>query len=89
MAQNRGPLRGNKTFSKTMRKMLGQFAKTGNPSLPKDISPNGKVKEWTLYDLKDKHVMVFGEFDIRAEKESDIHIVDWNRTYFMTIYYVR
>ena len=38
-------LRGNKTFSKTMRKMWVQFAKTGNPSLPKDISPDGKVKE--------------------------------------------
>ena len=33
--------------------------------------------------------MVFDEFDIRAEKESAMNIVDWARTYFMTKYYVR
>ncbi|MBR1634309.1 MAG: carboxylesterase family protein [Lachnospiraceae bacterium] len=79
----------DKTFSKTMRKMWVQFAKTGNPSLSADISPDGKAKEWPLYDLKDKYVMVFDEFDIRAEKESAMNIVDWDRTYFMTKYYVR
>ena len=79
----------DKTFSKTMRKMWVQFAKTGDPSLSADISPDGKAKEWPLYDLKDKYVMVFDEFDIRAEKESDMNIVDWDKTYFMTKYYVR
>ena len=79
----------DKTFSKTMRKMWVQFAKTGNPSLSADISPDGKAKEWPLYDLKDKYVMVFDEFDIRAEKEAAANIVDWDRTYFMTKYYVR
>ena len=34
-------------------------------------------------------MMVFDEFDIRAEKESAMSIVDWDRTYFMTRYYVR
>ena len=29
------------------------------------------------------------EFDIRVEKESAMNIVDWDRTYFMTKYYVR
>ena len=29
------------------------------------------------------------ELDIRAEKESAMNIVDWDRTYFMTKYYVR
>ena len=77
------------TFSRTMRKMWVQFAKTGDPSLSADISPDGKVKEWPLYDLEDKYVMVFDEFDIRAEKESDVNIVDWDRTYFLTKYYVR
>lgn len=40
-------------------------------------------------DLKDKYVMVFDEFDIRPEKKSAVSIVDWDRTYFMTKYYVR
>ena len=77
------------TFSKTMRKMWVQFAKCGDPSLPADVSPDGKVKEWPLYNLEDKRVMVFDEFDIRVEKESAMNIVDWDRTYFMTKYYVR
>ena len=76
------------TFSRTMRKMWVQFAKTGDPSLSADISPDGKAKEWPLYDLKDKNVMVFDEFDIHPEKESDLNIVDWDRTYFLTKYYV-
>jgi len=79
----------DKTFSRTMRKMWVQFAKTGNPSLSADISPDAKAKEWPLYDLTDKYVMVFDEFDIRAEKESAMSIVDWDRTYFTTRYYVR
>ncbi len=79
----------DKTFSKTMRKMWVQFAKCGDPSLSADSSPDGKAKEWPLYDLNDKYVMVFDEFDIRAEKESSMNIVDWDRTYFMTKYYVR
>ncbi len=78
----------DKNFSKIMRKMWVQFAKCGNPSLSADISPDGKAYEWPLYDLEDKQVMVFDEFDIRAEKEADMNIVDWDRTYFMTKYYV-
>ena len=35
----------DETFSKTMRKMWVQFAKTGNPSLSKDISPDGKEQK--------------------------------------------
>ena len=69
--------------------MWVQFAKTGNPSLSADISPDGKAREWPLYDIKDKYVMVLDEFNIRAEKESAMHIVDWDRTYFLTKYYVR
>ena len=76
------------TFSKTVRKMWVQFAKCGNPSLPAHISPDGKAKEWPLYDLEDKQVMVFDEFDIHVEKESSVDIVDWDRTYFLTNYYV-
>jgi para-nitrobenzyl esterase len=63
-----------------------QFAKTGNPSLSADISPDGKAKEWPLYDTKEKPVMVLDEFDIHPAKESDMKIVDWDRTYFLLKY---
>ena len=77
----------DETFSKTMRKMLVQFAKTGNPSLSADISPDGKAKEWPLYDLGNKQVMVLDEFDIHPAKESEVKIVDWENTYFLTKLY--
>ena len=78
----------DETFSKTMRKMWVQVAKTGNPSLSAAISPDGKAKEWPLYDLKDKQVMVLDEFDIHPAKESEVRIVDWERSCFLTQYYM-
>ena len=78
----------DETFCKTMRKMWVQFAKTGNPSLTAVESPDGKAKNWPLYDLKDKQVMVLDEFDIHPGKESELKIVDWERTYFLTKYYM-
>ena len=78
----------DETFCKTMRKMWVQFAKTGNPSLSADLSPDGKAKEWPLYDLENKRVMVLDEFDIHPAKESEVKIVDWERTYFLTKYYM-
>ena len=78
----------DETFCKTMRKMWVQFAKTGNPSLSAEISPDGKVKEWPLYDLENKRVMVLDEFDIHPGKESELKIVDWEMTYFLTKYYM-
>ena len=77
----------DETFSKTMRKMWVQFAKTGNPSLSADISPDGKAREWPLYDLENKQWMVFDEFNIHVEKEAERKILDWDRTYFLTKYY--
>ena len=77
----------DETFSKIMRKMWVQFAKTGNPSLSAEISPDGKAHEWPLYDLKNKEVMVFDEFNIHPEKESELKILDWERCYFLTKYY--
>ena len=76
------------TFSKTMRKMWVQFAKTGNPSLSAEISPDGKAKEWPLYDLENKNVMVLDEFDIHPAKEAEVNIVDWDRSYFLYKYYL-
>ena len=70
-----------------MRKMWVQFAKTGNPSLSADISPDGKAKLWLPYDIENKKVMVFDEFDIHSEKESERKLLDWDRTYFLTKYY--
>ena len=77
----------DETFSKTMRKMWVQFAKTGNPSLSAEDSPDGKAHEWPLYDLKNKGVMVLDEFNIHPEKESELKLVDWERTYFLTKYF--
>jgi para-nitrobenzyl esterase len=31
--------------------------------------------------------MIFDEFDIHPEKESQRKIIDWDRTYFLTKYY--
>ena len=75
------------TFSKTMRRMWVQFAKTGNPSLSASESPDGKAYEWPLYDLTDKNIMIFDEFNIHPEKESQRKMVDWEKTYFLTKYY--
>ena len=77
----------DETFSKTLRKMWVQFAKTGDPSLSAEQSPDGKAKKWPLYDTENKQVMVFDEFDIHLEKEAERKIVDWERTYFLTKYY--
>ena len=75
------------TFSKTMRRMWVQFAKTGNPSLSASESPDGKAKEWPLYDVKDRPMMILDEKDIHIEKESERKILDWDRTFFLTKYY--
>ena len=64
-------------FSKAMRQMWVQFAKTGCPS-----------PDWPLYDIKDKKVMVLDEFDIHPAKESEVKIVDWDKTWFLTKYYM-
>ena len=72
------------TFCKTVRKMWIEFAKTGNPSLTAEQSPTGKAIEWPLYDTGDKQVMVLDEYDIHTAKESELKIVDWERTYFLT-----
>ena len=77
----------DETFSKTLRRMWVQFVKTGDPSLTAEQSPDGKAKEWPLYDLENKWIMVFDEFNIHPEKESERELIDWDRTYFLTNYY--
>jgi len=76
------------TFSKTMRRMWVQFATCGDPSLSADQSPDGKAKVWPAYDSKDRKLMVFDEFDIHPERESELGLLDWDRTYFLTNYYM-
>ena len=66
----------DETFSKTMCKMQVQFAKTSNPSLGEDISPDGKEKIWETFDLASKKVMVLDEFDIHPEREFAFKIID-------------
>ena len=77
----------DETFGRIMRKMWVQFAKTGDPSLSAENSPDGKARVWPPYDLKNKELMIFDEFDIHVEKESERDIIDWERTYFLTKYY--
>jgi len=89
--QNTDPAMGkvfDETFGRNLRRMWVQFAKTGDPSLSADIAPDGKAKEWPLYDTVNRQVMVFDEFDIHPEKEADRKIVDWDRTYGLTEYYL-
>ena len=66
----------DENFCRAMRRMWVQFAKTGVPS-----------DNWPLYTLENKEVMVLDEFDIHPAKESEVKIVDWDRTYFLTKYY--
>ena len=77
----------DQTFSRTMRRMWVQFAKTGNPSLSADISPDGMAHEWPLYNPQDRMVMVFDEHNIHPERESERNIVDWDKTYPLTKYF--
>ena len=53
-----------------------------------DISPDGKAKNWPVYDPENRQVMVLDEFDVHPEKESAKKIVDWDRTYGLTDYYL-
>ena len=79
----------DETFSKTMRKMLVQFAKTGTPLRSAEISPDGNAHERPLYDLENRQVMIFDEFNIHPGQEADRKIIDWERTYFLTKYFCK
>jgi para-nitrobenzyl esterase len=57
-------------------------------SLSADISPDGKAHEWPLYDTNEKQVMVLDEKNIHPAKEAELKIVDWEKTYFLTNYYM-
>ena len=67
--------------------MWVRCGKTGNPGVSAENSRDGRGKEWSLYDLKNRQIMVFDEFNIHPEKESERKIIDWDRTYSLTRYY--
>jgi len=76
------------TFNHTMQRMWVNFAKTGDPSLTAEESPTGKAIKWELYNSDTKPVMIFDEFNIHQSTEGDYGIVDWERTYPLTKYYI-
>ena len=78
----------DETFAKVIRKMWVQFAETGDPSLPEDISPDGRPKEWPPYDLTGRQVMILDESGIHPEKEAGGKLADRDRTYFLTRHYI-
>ena len=76
------------TFNHTMQRMWVNFAKTGDPSLTAEESPTGKAIQWDLYNSETKPVMVFDEFNIHQSTEGDYGMVDWERTYPLTKYFI-
>ncbi|MBR3245292.1 MAG: carboxylesterase family protein, partial [Parasporobacterium sp.] len=76
------------TFNHTMQRMWVNFAKTGDPSLTAEESPTGEAIKWEQYNSETKPIMVFDEFYIHPSVEGDYGIVDWERTYPLTKYYM-
>ena len=83
---NESPI--DEIFSKTVRRMWVRFAKTGDPSLSAEISPDGRAHVWPICEPEEKTVMVFDESDIHTEKGSGMGLIDRDRTYFLTKYYI-
>jgi para-nitrobenzyl esterase len=75
-------------FNHTMQRMWVNFAKTGDPSLTAGESPTGKAIQWELYNSDTRPIMVFDEFNVHQGYEPDYGIVDWERTYPLTKYFV-
>ena len=76
------------TFNHTMQRMWVNFAKKGDPSLTAEESPTGKAIHWDMYNSETKPIMVFDEFNIHQGIEGDYGIVDWERTYPLTKYFI-
>lgn len=76
------------TFNHTMQRMWVNFAKKGDPSLTAEESPTGKAIQWDRYDSETKPIMVFDEFNVHQGTEGDYGIVDWERTYPLTKYFI-
>ena len=76
------------TFNHVMQRMWVNFAKTGDPSLTAEESPTGNAIHWDLYNSDTRPIMVFDEFNVHQAIEEDYGIVDWDRTYPLTKYYI-
>ena len=76
------------TFNHTMQRMWVNFAKTGDPSLTMEESPAGKAIPWEPYNSDTRPIMVFDEFNVHQANEGDYGIVDWERTFPLTKYYI-
>ena len=76
------------TFNHTMQRMWVNFAKTGDPSLTMEESPTGKAIPWEPYNSDTRPIMVFDEFNVHQANEGDYGIVDWERTFPLTKYYI-
>ena len=77
----------DEAFAAAMRALWIQFARCGDPTAAAGESPDGDARRWPPYDLEDRYVMVLDEGDIHPEREAELGIVDWERTYFSTRYY--
>ena len=75
-------------FIHTMQRMWVNFAMKGDPSLTAEESPTGKAILWDLYNSETKPIMVFDEFNIHPGIEGDYGLVDWERTYPLTKYFI-
>lgn len=76
------------TFNHIMQRMWVNFAVKGDPSLTEEESPDGKAIQWNLYNTETKPVMIFDEFNVHQGTEGDYGIVDWERTYPLTKYFI-
>ena len=76
------------TFNHTLQRMWVNFAKTGEPSLTEKESPTGRAIKWEQYNSDTKPIMIFDEFNIHLGYEGDYGIVDWERTYPLTKYFI-
>lgn len=76
------------TFNHTLQRMWVNFAKKGDPSLTAEESPTGKAIKWDPYNSDTKPMMVFDEFNIHQGIEGDYGLIDWERTYPLTKYFI-
>lgn len=47
-----------------------------------------EARHFAKLAVQDKQVMVLDEFDIHPAKESEVKVVDWDRTWFLIKYYM-
>ena len=76
----------NNIVREQIRARYGENRQIRNDNYDKSLAV--KAIQWGLYNSDAKPVMVFGEFNIRQDTEGDYGIVDWERTYPLTKYFI-